>query len=57
MILGCEIALELLKEVWSVETGFEVRFEGANEKLHVHAILGLGKKKDPPCDGLATFSR
>ena len=48
MLLSVETPLEIdfesLKEVWSVEMGFEVRFEGLNEKVHVHAILGLGKK-------------
>ena len=39
-----ETAFELLKLLLSVESSFEVRFEGVNEKLHVHAILGLGKK-------------
>ena len=39
-----ETDFEVLKVVLNVEMGFEVRFEGANEKLHVHAILGLGKK-------------
>ena len=39
-----ETDFEALKRVLSVETRFEVLFEGVNEKLHVHAILGLGKK-------------
>ena len=39
-----ETAFELLKLLLSVETCFEVRFEGVNEKLHVHAIFVLGKK-------------
>ena len=40
-----ETDFEPLKLLLSVESGFEVRFGSANEKLHVHAILGLGKKK------------
>ena len=47
-VLSVETLLETdfegLKRVLSVESGFEVRFGSANEKLHVHAILGLGKK-------------
>ena len=39
-----ETDFEGLKRVLSVESGFEVLFGSANAKLHVHAILGLGKK-------------
>ena len=35
--------LEALKRVLNVETELETDFGGANEKLHVHAILGLGR--------------
>ena len=39
-----ESDFEALKVVLNVETCFEVDFRGANEKLHVHAILILSKK-------------
>jgi len=39
-----ETDFEGLKLVLELETCFEVRFKGANEKVHVHAIFVLGKK-------------
>ena len=40
-----ETDLEALKRVLNVETCFEERFEGANEKFAYMRILILGKKK------------
>ena len=49
LLLNVETVLETdfepLKLILNVETGFEVLFGSANEKVHVHAILKLGKKK------------
>ena len=54
-VLSVETLLETdfegLKRVLNVETGLEVLFEGANAKVHVHAILGLGKKITRQIDG------
>ena len=40
--MSFETAFRGLKLLLRLESGFEVLFESANEKLHVHAILGLG---------------
>ena len=61
LLLNVETVLETdfegLKRVLELERGFEVLFGSANEKVHVHAILGLGKKKPASSTGLKFISR